>query len=565
MKKKQIISALLCSCLLLTICPRAYAAKTVTGADAVSIAQSLMGKYPYVEGGKSPSDGGFDCTGLIYYVYHTQLGCDVTWEQIWGRSVPGTKITDKSSLLPGDIIFGLNQKGGWHTALYCGNNGMIHSGSKGVSRTSIDGWFTFKFAIRPSFTTSEGSTLPTDFSVSTDKNSYAVEETVMIIPSANNATHYAISIWLGEFKTGERLYVNYNLPGGITFTPSKAGRYTIRADAKNSIGYISIEKTFYVGQNTESPQIPNYTVTLDANGGNVSPSSITVMRGGTYGTLPFPTWNTPNSYTFIGWYTTAEGGIRVNNDSGLAVDADHTLYAHWNDIHQAVLDPNGGTVSGSSAPWAVKYNDAGNFPVAVRPGYTFDGWYTEKDGGEKISSGWSRFNDGAYFYAHWTPIAQGNYTVTFDSCGGDARGPKSMEVQSGGTYGELPIAFGPAFGDSLIGWFTAPNGGRQVLSGDPLVVNADHTLYAHYRKELYTITFDPNGGTVASQASGYMSSSPQEYLRGAKFTQYGDLSDAVWVGHEFLGWYTDPIGGTQVVNGMDYVVLDDHTLYAHWK
>lgn len=95
-------------------------------------------------------------------------------------------------------------------------------------------------------TLSSSSTKPTDLSVSTDKNSYALGESVVITPSANNATHYAISVWLGAFKTGERLYVNYNLPGGITFKPPQAGTYTIRADAKNGSGYISTEKTFTV-------------------------------------------------------------------------------------------------------------------------------------------------------------------------------------------------------------------------------------------------------------------------------------------------------------------------------
>ncbi len=101
---------------------------------------------------------------------------------------------------------------------------------------------------------STSSTLPTDLKISTNKNSYACGESVVIAPSANNATHYAISVWLGTFKTGERLYVNYNLPGGITFYPPKEGTYTIRVDAKNMNGYISEEKIFTVTSDSNKGQ-----------------------------------------------------------------------------------------------------------------------------------------------------------------------------------------------------------------------------------------------------------------------------------------------------------------------
>lgn len=93
---------------------------------------------------------------------------------------------------------------------------------------------------------SASSATPTNLSVSTDKSAYALGESVVITPSANNATHYSISVWLGAFKTGERVYVNYNLSGGITFKPSQPGTYTVRVDAKNEAGYISTEKTFTV-------------------------------------------------------------------------------------------------------------------------------------------------------------------------------------------------------------------------------------------------------------------------------------------------------------------------------
>ena len=109
--------------------------------------------------------------------------------------------------------------------------------------------------------TNEQNNLPTNLTVRIDKDSYALGESVAITPSADNATHYAISVWLGAFNTGDLLYENYDLPEGITFTPPQKGTYTIRADAKNGNGYISIEKTFTVASATELPA--NLTVTTD--------------------------------------------------------------------------------------------------------------------------------------------------------------------------------------------------------------------------------------------------------------------------------------------------------------
>ncbi len=107
------------------------------------------------------------------------------------------------------------------------------------------------------FTVVAKNSLPTDLAVTIDKSSYTVGETVTITPSANNVTHYAISIWQGDFNTGKRLYANFKLYGGITFTPEQAGKYTIRTDAKNGAGYISMEKTFTVAAQSTPAAAPS--------------------------------------------------------------------------------------------------------------------------------------------------------------------------------------------------------------------------------------------------------------------------------------------------------------------
>ena len=68
-----------------------------------------------------------------------------------------------------------------------------------------------------------------------------------------------------------------------------------------------------------------YTVTFDANGGTVNPSSKNVTYNSEYGTLPTPA---RTGYTFNGWYTGASSGDLVTSSTKVTRDYAHTLYAH---------------------------------------------------------------------------------------------------------------------------------------------------------------------------------------------------------------------------------------------
>ncbi len=70
------------------------------------------------------------------------------------------------------------------------------------------------------------------------------------------------------------------------------------------------------------------TVTFDGNGGGLpSPAAVYVLLPALmYGELAEVT---REGYVFAGWWTAAEGGAEVTSASPLAVEADHTLYAHW--------------------------------------------------------------------------------------------------------------------------------------------------------------------------------------------------------------------------------------------
>ena len=104
----------------------------VLAATIVENARSLVGKYPYVYGGESPEEGGFDCTGLVWYVYNRMSGLDITLSQA-GRSkaalaAAGEKIYDHDAFLPGDVI----QFTYAHVAIYVGGGRVVHARTTGT-------------------------------------------------------------------------------------------------------------------------------------------------------------------------------------------------------------------------------------------------------------------------------------------------------------------------------------------------------------------------------------------------------------------------------------------------
>ncbi|MCF4121653.1 C40 family peptidase [Antribacter sp. KLBMP9083] len=99
----------------------AAASSADLGARAVAIAMELVGT-PYVYGGESLS--GFDCSGLIWYVYQ-QLGIDLPRSSSEQRYA-GT-VVSAADARPGDLVWTSG-----HIALYAGNGMVVEAQQVGV-------------------------------------------------------------------------------------------------------------------------------------------------------------------------------------------------------------------------------------------------------------------------------------------------------------------------------------------------------------------------------------------------------------------------------------------------
>ena len=108
-----------------------------------------------------------------------------------------------------------------------------------------------------------------------------------------------------------------------------------------------------------------------------------------------------------------------------------------------------------------------------------------------------------------------------------------------------PVKAGHAFK----GWYTSASGGSLY---NTVTITAAKTFYAQFTANSYTLTWDLGNGTTeeTKQTYGEALVLPTEPTR---------------KNAEFLGWFTEANGGTQVDANTVYKTDGDSTYYAHWE
>lgn len=101
------------------------------------------------------------------------------------------------------------------------------------------------------------------------------------------------------------------------FTDEKSGKEINPDDTVE----VDVEHTLYAHWKAKT-----YTITFNANGGSVSPTSKTVTYGSDYGELPTPT---KAGYGFEGWYDSKTGENKVSPSTTFSKTSNQTLYARW--------------------------------------------------------------------------------------------------------------------------------------------------------------------------------------------------------------------------------------------
>lgn len=234
-----------------------------------------------------------------------------------------------------------------------------------------------------------------------------------------------------------------------------------------------------------------YTVTFNANGGNVTETSKQVTYDSSYGTLPTPT---RTGYTFIGWYTSESGGSKIEESTKVSTLVNQTLYARWEANKYTVTFDKLDSRANLSVT-SKQYTYDGYFtdlPTPTLTGYTFKGWYTNLDFNKKItSSSKVDITKNITLYALW----QANtYTLTFNANGGSAVNSVYSIVYDT-RYGTLPTTSRTYY--SLIGWYTASTGGTKIENNSIYNVAGNQVLYAQWNRLTAYFTISSSGVNVS--------------------------------------------------------------------
>ena len=143
-------------------------------------------------------------------------------------------------------------------------------------------------------------------------------------------------------------------------------------------------------------------------------------------------------------------------------------------------------------------------------------------------------------------------TVTWDagSNGGliDGKATYSENVQPNSkpsAPGNVPIKTGYTFK----GWFTAKSGGSLYST---VTITTSTTFYAQYTANTYDITWD--------MGNGESETTQQTYDEKLVFPTEPERKNA-----EFLGWFTEADGGSEVTTDTIFKETSATTYYAHWE
>ena len=175
-----------------------------------------------------------------------------------------------------------------------------------------------------------------------------------------------------------------------------AGNYFVRyAEDRNH--FVSPDAEVSVGAGAS---LADCTITFDAGSGSGSMEPVTVREGGNY-ILPVCGFTAPANQEFKAWEI---GGSEYNVGDPYIVNGNTTVTALWKDSvitpeFTIIFDGNGGTSAAHSLRTSGLKLAA--LPDAFLGGdYSFGGWYTERDGGDRITTETVFWAD-TTVYAHW--------------------------------------------------------------------------------------------------------------------------------------------------------------------
>ena len=195
--------------------------------------------------------------------------------------------------------------------------------------------------------------------------------------------------------------------------------------------------------------------------------------------------------------------------------------------------------------------------------YSYGSWVSDSETQHKRTKTCSACGDSGYEYAdHVDTDGDGkcddcgatvSLTVTWDagSNGGtiDGKAAYSETVQPN-SKPTIPASIPVKKGHSFKGWYTAKTGGK--LYNTVTSITSSTTFYAQFEANKYVVTWD--------LGTGQSETTEQTYGEKLLLPKDPERKNA-----EFLGWFTEKDGGTEVTASTVFKETAATTYYAHWE
>lgn len=316
---------------------------------------------------------------------------------------------------------------------------------------------------------------------------------------------------------------------------------------------------------------------LNVGGQTVSEYKVPIPYGSTLQnegqSLPTPVPDEENKWFFKDWdlkEDSSNNPFYTDPDVlNMPVRSNLTFVAQWWPI--VTFDANGGAWSSGETIETMHYvkiqtdtEKVAAESTPVRNGYTFLGWYTAADGGDRAN-----FEKEVYgpttLYAHWAKNAAVTFRIVNGTWSGGAAEDKTVTVvlypQADGTAsGTLDASYVPQIMLPAPGYENTAGGWEQTPNTDPNGITGDVTYVYRFgstgggsssgHSTRYTLHYESNGGTAYKD---------ERCSSGTKVTLDKTPTRESYT---FTGWYADK-ALTQKITTM--TMNSDKTVYAGWE
>jgi uncharacterized repeat protein (TIGR02543 family) len=291
-------------------------------------------------------------------------------------------------------------------------------------------------------------------------------------------------------------------------------------------------------------QAVSYLVTYDAASGSPAPSETAKTIGQSFAVGAAPS---RDFYIFNGWFD----GTNTYFPGATYLTGSNPIFftAQWlAKVFTVSYDLNGGQGSAGGNRSHTYGTAAYQLPTTgfSRSDYNFGGWATSP-GGTSVGATFAPSSD-ISLYAIWNIAI---YRLVFDAQSG-----VSESATAKITIGQaLTLPNASRANHTLQGWSTQQSGGSITAGGASFTPASDGTLYAQWALQVFTVTYNPNGGTSATPTASFTYGSTTPLI----------LPRPTRANYVFDNWYSAAVGGYLIGEaGGNFTPTGSVTIYAHW-